>query len=123
MSAYSNTELLLKEISRILGVDLNGRKCIGEQVLSLTDNSTVKTLTIPDTAQSALIIAEAGASPANSSKIVRFYESGTTPTTSNGYVLGDLDTYEVVNLTNLQNFKVIGLDAAVTHKLQILYYA
>lgn len=99
----------------------SSRKALGgEQVLSV--GNSVVTLTVPGSAKSAIILCEADATNANKAKAVRFYESGSIPTTTNGNVLGDLDTYEVIGNYNLINFKTIGTESGKTQVLQVLYF-
>jgi hypothetical protein len=84
----------------------------------------VTTLTVPSNAKSCIIGVEQDVTGDVSlvGKCVRFYESGSVPTASNGMFLGNLDTYEIKNYENMLRFKIIGTEAGKTHTLQVLYY-
>lgn len=91
------------------------------EILSVGSGAAVS-LTVPSNANSALISVEADATVADSTRVVRFLETGATPTASVGMALGNNDTYEVRTSDNLRNFKVIGIEAGKTQSLKINYY-
>lgn len=93
----------------------------GYQTLSVGSAAAVS-LTVPSTASSCLISVQADATATDQARVVSFLETGATPTATTGVALGNNDTYEVLTSTNLNNFKIIGIEASKTHTLKISYY-
>lgn len=127
MSLEHNTrEDLLKAIRNLLAEANNGRICVGFQVLSVS-NSTVSRLTVPALAMSAEITVEA-ISSTNANAAIRYTVDGTTPVSGTaggnyaGVPVGEFDTIEVLNHTNLDAFRAIACDAASTKYLKIQYF-
>ncbi len=117
---------LLKDLRNLIAKEGNGRICIAYQTVSVT-NAAAVTLVVPALAMSAEITVE-DAGSTNTSAAVRYTIDGvTTPATggssADGVPLGDFDTVEILNHTNLTNFKVIAVDAANTKYLKIHYFA
>jgi hypothetical protein len=105
---------------------LKGGICIGHEYIDVTD-AAVKTLTKPADAEGnnasyALLVLEGDSTSADLSKCVRWTMEGTDPTAADGMPLGDNGVFEIQNETNLDAFKVIGIEAGKTHKLRVAYY-
>ena len=127
MSLEHNTrEDLLKSIRNLLAEGNNGRICVGYQTVSVT-NSAVVRLTVPSNAMSAEITVEA-VSSSNANAAIRYTVDGTTPVTgsaggsSAGVPVGEFDTIEILNHTNLNAFRAIAVDAASTKYLKVQYF-
>ena len=127
MLEQNTREALLRDIRTILAEGLNGRICLGYQKLAL-NTSTASKLTIPKGAQSAEITLECGGST-NASVAARYtIDNTTTPQTGaaganvDGVPIGDFDTIEILNNTNLNAFKCIAADSANTKYLKIQYF-
>lgn len=119
MSIQTNQSYIKRSISRIE----TGGRCSGKAVVTVTGSSAQDLRSVmPEFAKSALITVEADATSSPQNLVIRFWESGDAPTTTDGIPLGHLDTYEIVNIQNLANFKVIATDGTKSHKLQILFY-
>ena len=119
-------EQILKNILDVLTQGLNGRQCVGYQKLTLS-TSSVSRLTVPAEAMSAEITVEPDSASTNANLAIRYtVDNATNPETGTGnkegVPLGDYDTLEVVNRTNLTAFRAIAADAASTKRLKILYY-
>ncbi|HAP69921.1 MAG TPA: hypothetical protein DCR04_09395 [Flavobacteriales bacterium] len=104
----------------------NGRLTIpeteqGYEDLAVTDMEVAQ-LTIPENGISATISIEADGSAAEKSRVVRFKENGSDPTASSGIALGENDLYEITGRWNLENFRVIGIEAGKSHVLRVQYY-
>lgn len=107
-------------LTRLLQIASTGWRAIGHEIITFSDGN-VKSLTVPDNARYALmVLEEAGGS--GTSKLIRFWEDGSNPTTTEGIVRGDLDAWDIVSLSNLKDFKAIRLTAA-SHKLFVQYYS
>lgn len=119
-----NEELEVKEgwsiSEKLLFYLLRGKTASGKQILPVTDASAA--LTVPSDAYSAIIVIIAHASAVRTDDVARFWEDGSIPTAAQGLVLGDRTPYEIKGRDNLSNFKIIGVDAGLTHSLQIQYY-
>ena len=115
------TEQLLFDIKSALIRGDRGRLCVKYEQVSVTDTPAV-TLVPPTNAFSALITVEGDATVASTTKVVRYREDGTARSSTVGMPLGHLDSYEVTLNNNITNFKVIGIEAGKTHKLNISYY-
>ena len=113
----------IKASKKILGRNYLGLVCIGKEVLTVTDAAAVKFAAVPKNGCiHAEFIVEAASGLATQTKAIRLWQDGSTPTASAGYILGDLDSYEIVNLDNINNAQFIGIDASKTHKLHVLYF-
>lgn len=122
MAIDSESIKLQKDIISLLRRGDRGKKCILYSQITVTDSAAV-TLLPPTNAFSALIGIEADATVADSTKVVRYICDGQVPTASLGKILGNLDEYEELLVENIQNFKVIGIEAGKSHKLNIHYYS
>lgn len=118
----NDTQKILKDTQDLIRNASRGARCLKYEQVTV-DDSPVVTLTPPTSAYSAVIIFEADATSADTTKIVYLTEDGTAPTSSSGMPFGHLDTYEVTHIDNIKNFKVIGIEAGKTHKLNIQYYS
>lgn len=119
------TQVLLMQLRDLISQANNGKQCIGYETLSVTNSAVGRLVDIPENAQSMEITVEcAGSTNANSA--VRYTLDGSTPVTgaasSLGVPLGDFDTVEITNNTNLNNFRVIAVDAANTKYLKVQYF-
>ncbi len=112
---YNTTEQTLQDIRNWSRLGVTGTKCVGFQQLSVT--STALKLTIPTNATSCTITCTN--SPAGT-LACRYRMDGTAPTTLIGEVLGDLDTLEIGNNTNLNSVQFISISG--TTVLNVHYY-
>jgi hypothetical protein len=110
----------IEKILKLLEISSN-KKCIGDQKLTVGSASAVG-LTIPTGALLAIITVEADATSTDTTRAVRFRESGSAATASIGTPLGDLDTYECIGPDPLSLFSVIGIEGSKSHTLNINYY-
>jgi hypothetical protein len=118
----SAVERVLTDIRNLLSRGDKGKKCIGYEAISVGDTTPMTLTKAPSSSFSAIITVEGDSTVASSSKVVRFTEDGTTPTATIGMPLGNLDTYEVQFLDNIQAFKCLGIEAGKTHSLKVQYY-
>lgn len=114
----------LKSIKQSILRDEVGRRCTGKAKVTVTGASAQTILaSIPnDQTKFARISVEADATSAVQNLVLRYWESGDAPTTTDGQPLGHLDVFEITNRQNLSNFKIISTDATKSHVLQILFY-
>lgn len=108
-------------MQHLLHAMLYGGKCLGYQNLPFTDAVAVA-LTIPANAKIALIVVERVGAVADENKIARFREDGADPTAANGMPLGNNGSVEIKGTQNLAAFKIIGIDAGISHVAHIQYY-
>lgn len=111
----NTTSKLLQNISNYIRLSIQGTVCVGFQQLSVA-GSALK-LTIPATATSCTITATNA--PAGT-LACRYRLDGTAPTTLIGEIIGDLDTLEITNSTNLTAAQFISISG--TTVLNIHYY-
>lgn len=127
MLEQNTREALLRDIRTILAQGLNGRICVGYQKIALS-TSTVLRLTVPKDAQSAEITLECGGSTSANVAARYTIDNITTPQTGaaganvDGVPIGDFDTIEILNNTNLKAFRCIAADSANTKYLKVQYF-
>lgn len=122
MGISTNTDAIYRT-GRLIARDARGRKAVGVVKITVDDDPVVLLSSIPESANCALLCVEADSTAADKTKVIRFYEDGTAPTSTDGFPLGNLDFYEIDNRANMFGFKMIGIEAAKTHTIQVLYYA
>jgi hypothetical protein len=103
---------LLRQIAQLL--DENSI-AIGKQELTLS--GTAQGLTIPTGSRSALMQVE---STELTALCMRFWEDGSTPSSSSGMFRMNGDFLEIITAANLSQFKAINVTG--TTKLSITYY-
>lgn len=106
---------------------LTGLNCLGYAEIDVTELLALPLPpypnVIPEVAYKALIVVEADPLSTNKTRCVRFTEDITNPPTAVfGMPLGDLSIYEVGGQGNMDNFRIIGIEAGRTHKVRIQYY-
>ena len=109
----------------LLNALLRGGICVGYENLAL-DHDPLVTLTVPASAQYAIITVIADGTVANADRVIHFREDGSNPTTTTageGMPIGDNGSYVIKNRENLLNFKAIGIENGKNHQLRIQYYA
>ena len=107
-------------LTKILQILSTGHRAISHEILTLSTNDAYS-LTVPASARYALITAEqVGGSGAAS--IVRYWEDGSIPTTTDGISRGDFDAWDIYSYSNMKDFKVVRTTANA-HKLFIQYYS
>jgi hypothetical protein len=99
---------------------LLGGTVIGYEELTVTAGSAVS-LTPPDKAKKAILVMEADQSTTNLRKVARYKVGDVAPTSSEGIPISDEAVFEIGMLFNLNRFKVIGIQAGKTHKIQVEY--
>ncbi len=118
LTTQDTNQQLLKDLRNLIAKEGNGRKCVGFQQLSVGGTAlhlTVPNLPVP--AMSCTITAtQSGVAMA-----ARYRMDGTAPTTLIGEVIGDLDTLEITNSTNLSAVQFISISG--TTVLNVHYYA
>lgn len=96
------------------------RQSVGEQTFTVGSGAAVA-LTVPANAITAeLQVVDGGSTDPR--KSISFLCSGTTATSSNGIILGDLSLYEIIGATVLSNFSCIGIQGSITHTVHVIYY-
>lgn len=120
MEKLQNTnEQLLKDIKNLIAKEGNGRVCVGFQQLSV--GGSALHLTIPLSSLPAQSCTITCTNAAAGTLAARYRMDGTAPTTAIGEVMGDLDTLEITNSTNLSAVQFISISG--TTVLNIHYYA
>lgn len=99
---------------------LLGGTVIGYEELTV-GSGAVAVLTPPDKAKKAILVMEADGSSSNLRKVARYKIGDTNPTANEGFPISDEAVFEVGTLYNLKRFKVIGIQAGKTHKIQVEY--
>lgn len=117
---YPQGQPLHYSLEQYLNALLYGGRCLGYERLEVDE--TVQSFTIPEKCQTAVLSVEAGQGASDSTKIARFLETGDDPSANDGMPLGDGSILQISGKLNLDAFKVIGLDAGVTHIINIQYY-
>lgn len=108
--------------SQLLLALLTGGDCLQYNNVPVNDTQ-VTTLSPVSGTVYALIVVEADPTTMDKSKVIRFSEMQATIVSAiNGLPLGDLGVYEVKGMSNLQNFKAIGIEAGKSHTLRIQYF-
>ena len=95
--------------------------CVKYDIM-IVDDAQVQTLVIPQHARYAVIVVEANTSQFNKDLVVRFREDGDYPEPSIGMPLGDMGVYEVKGNTNMNRFKVIGIEPGLQHTIRIQFF-
>lgn len=127
MIVVNNHEELLGAIRSILALEIMGKTCIGYQSIPLS-TSTVKTLTIPQTAVTAEVTVEINDANTPHAVGARYTLNGTIPQTGNtsdktGVPLGDGDTLEIRGGNNLSSFQIIDSgNGSNTRYLKVQYF-
>lgn len=121
---FATTEDILEEIALVISEE-KSRQPISEtnggfENVTVNDTAVVN-LTIPTDAISADISVEADATALSKAKVIRFKENGSNPSTSSGFPFGE-GIFKVIGKNNLNNFKIIGIEAGKSHTLQVQYY-
>jgi len=113
----------IKQTKKILGRNYAGLICIGKEILEITDAAAVGFASIPKNGVvSVEFVVDGAGGLASQARAIRMWQDGSTPTATQGYILGDLDSYEITNIENIQKAKFIGIDASKTHSLHVLYF-
>ena len=76
---------------------------------------------IPANARGALITLEASLTTTDFRKACRLTEGGLVPTAAYGLPIGDSGIRMILSRIDLLNFKIIGIEAGLTHQLNIKY--
>jgi|GEM_PF-2313621 len=109
----ANTEALLS------GVYMGGN-IIGYELLTVVSTEVAQLANIPPKAKKAIMFVEADATAANQTKVIRF-KCGEDPTANLGMPAGNNGVFECGRAYNLTRFRVIGIEAGKTHKIQVQY--
>ena len=89
---------------------------------SLTfDDAPAVSLTVPKGATYAEV-SLIGDATAVATNTIRFWQDGSVPTATSGLSRNHLAAWDIAGGDNLVNFKIIGVEAAKTHILQVQYY-
>lgn len=88
----------------------------------LTVDGTVRSLAIPSGASGCRIQVVGDASNTASTKAVCCSFEGSTPSTTVGFIFGDLDIIELSNKAQMDNFKAIRYESGKTNYLEVVYY-
>lgn len=102
-------------LTKILQALTNEKNAIGKQTLTVT--GTAQGLTLPIGAVSAIFQVESDILDF----AIRYWEDGTTPTSTVGFFQGNTAVVELTTAENLRNFKVIQGTLGTT-QLNITFY-
>ena len=111
-----------KTIANLLFQLISVNDCLGYTQLTVSDAAPIKLGTTPRGVSFAYIEIEADSNSSSSERVVRFTEDGSNPTATRGMTLGDNGVYEVKGTFNLENFQIIGIDAGISHKINVQYF-
>jgi hypothetical protein len=103
-------------LTKLLQVFINDKNAIGKQTLTISGTS--QSLTPPTGATYARFQVES----TNTIDAIRYYEDGSTPTSTLGWVQGNTFVMELTTSENIRNFKVIAGAGGGTTILNITYY-
>lgn len=84
-------------------------------------NQTVS-LQVPEGAISAVLIIEADTTCNVLHRVIRFKENGTDPSSISGFALGDNDMYSIVGKQNLEQFRMINIEADKKHMARVQFF-
>lgn len=93
-----------------------------DQYLTVTSAAPVTLTAIPITANWAVINFEADAASISPTRCMSYREDGGTPTAVNGTGVGDNESRSILTRTNLNNFRVIGINAGEVHRITVQYF-
>ena len=96
-------------------------RVISKEILEVSADA-ISTLQVPKAALGCYISLDADIGTNDRLKVCRFWQTGDAPTATDGATLADGGYYEICTRPNLENFKVIGIEAGLTHRLMIEYY-
>ena len=77
---------------------------------------------VPELAVSAVIIIEVDETCSVLHRVVRFKENGANPSPNSGFALGDNDMYSIIGKQNLEQFRIISIEADKIHKARIQFF-
>lgn len=100
---------------------VTGGRCLGYEQITIDDSGAVK-LNVPEKAVIALLSIESSETATNKDLVLRYREDSIPPTSSVGMPLGDGTVFEIKDSINLVNTSFIGVEAGLSHKLNIQYY-
>ena len=109
-----------KAIKSLLGILQKQHIAFGKEIVTFDDSPAVA-LTVPTGATYAEISLVADAT-AVATNVARFWVDGSTPTATEGLSRNSLSSWDISGGDNIVNFKIIGVEAAKTHKLNVQYY-
>lgn len=96
-------------------------RCVAYENVMFSSYAAVS-LSPPPNAQRAVIVFEADPTSTIKLRQARLREDGVHPTALLGFPLNDNSIYEVVGADNLYYFRIIGVETAKLHTLQIQYF-
>lgn len=86
-------------------------------------NSTVQTLAPPINAVSAQIqVLKGSGAFTDVQRVIRFTQADTDPSTTTGQVLGDREFIKLENKAQMEAFKFISAETAISGQLSIQYF-
>jgi len=103
-------------LTKLLQAFINDRNAIGKQTLTVTTNAQSLTPT------SGATYARLQVESTNTTDAIRYYEEGSAPTASAGWVQANGFVMELTTAENIKNFKVIKGTGGGTTVLNITYY-
>jgi hypothetical protein len=113
---WPNADILLWKL-------LNGQTAIGNYTRSI-GRTAVSLVGPPAGAVRALVCLRADPNTVDKSDVCRFWEVlGAIPTATEGLILGDCGTYEIIGEDNIANFRIIGIENGMTHTLNVQYFS
>ena len=117
-----NGENILRQLLNVISASSAGKMCIGSETIQVT--SSVKHLTVPEGATSADMTLECSGGSTDPNVAMRYTLDGKTPSAAIsgiGMPIGDYDTIEISNGSNLTGMRFISADG-VTKYLKVIYY-
>lgn len=109
---------------------LIGGKCLESRSILVGANAIVRLPTV-DKAQYALLIIEANSNTSDKAKVLRLAEAHLSPNgeawtvdelKAHGLPLGDLSAIEVKGTDNLAQAVLVGIEAGLSHRVNVQYY-
>lgn len=108
-------------IKSLLGILQREKIALSKQIVTF-DAATAVALTVPAGATYAEVCLIADATVTSQSNVAKFWLDGSTPTATEGLSRNNYATWDISGGDNIVNFKIIGVEAAKTHKLNVQYY-
>lgn len=128
LQTYQNLDILhqTQDILNNLSLAINGGangNIISCAMVTFDSTVAVELAGIPEDVKTCIVALEADSTTTDMSICAHFTESGDAPTATSGMPLGNAGVYQISTPQNIAGFKIIGLEAGKTNRLQISYYS
>lgn len=103
---------------------ITGLNCLGYESFTIDDSAAVALPSVPTDTINVVMVVEADDTLSATEKqmVVRFREDAIDPTPTEGMPLGHLSLYTVGGVQNIDNIRMIGIQAGKTHNIRLSYY-